>query len=69
MHLGDKLLIPKLHFDITIQSENLLSDVICREISRRVDDLILSKHFKANRDLIAVNVWLIIHPLKIVFAF
>ncbi|WP_150464691.1 hypothetical protein [Francisella sp. XLW-1] len=67
MHLGNKLLSPKLHFDITIQSETLFSEKTCKEISQCIDSLVLSEHFESNRKYIAVSVWLIVHPIKIVF--
>lgn len=67
MHLGDMLLFPRLHFDITIQSEVLFDESECNQIVQSIDNLVLSNHFEANREFIAVNVWLIVHPIKVLF--
>ncbi|WP_150467326.1 hypothetical protein [Francisella sp. SYW-9] len=67
MHLGDMVLLPKLHFDITIQSETLLEQHECNEIAKCIDQLVLGKFFDANREFIAVSVWLIVHPVNLIF--
>lgn len=66
-HLGNKLLFPRLHFDITIQSEVLFDEGECIQIAESINQLVSSSHFDANREFVAVNVWLIIHPAELVF--
>lgn len=66
IHLGNKSIASKLCFDITIQSESLLTKLEYKNISKVIDDIILYKliNFK---QMISVNVWLIVHPIKLIF--
>ena len=66
-HLGNKLLFPRLHFDITIQSEVLFDEGEYIQIAESVNQLVSSSHFDANREFVAVNVWIIVHPAELVF--
>ena len=66
-HLGEMILSHRLHFDITIQSEKLFDDHELKNIAQSIEQLILSKLFDANREFITVNVWLIVHPVKMIF--
>ncbi|QIV96710.1 hypothetical protein EDC55_10335 [Allofrancisella inopinata] len=67
MHLGNKLLSPKLHFTITLQSDRLFNKKKCKEVSKCIEKLVLSKLFDINRYSIMVTVWLIVQPVKIIF--
>ncbi|MEY8715361.1 hypothetical protein AB9G26_08780 [Francisella philomiragia] len=66
-HLGNSILSHKLHFEIVIQSETLLSVKEEKEVRNLIESTIFSSFFDVIRKYISITVWLKVHPVEKIF--